>query len=70
MIKITMENGVITWDNGERLKFHPKCPKCGFVDENTLCNAFYGLDEQTVPHPQTCKKCTELIRFVIKREEV
>jgi len=67
MIKTVVDNGVITMDDGQRIKFHPKCPKCGFVNEGEILRCTYEAYDRTTHPAVPCKKCGASINFVITR---
>ena len=66
MAQAFVTNGIVIYDDGNRVKWHPICQKCGHVQANVTMNGY--CTSRTLAGYTTCVRCRETLKHEIFRK--
>ena len=48
---------IVSDDCNTQVKYHPQCPKCGYVAQNTTCSGYVAMNTRNSLGGFNCFKC-------------
>lgn len=61
------QNAAIIEDDGNQVRYHPRCPFCGYLNDRLTCSAFIGNGIKAGLGFVFCQKCGKSFEVVITR---